>query len=778
MTQLPNIFFGDPSFKRVNEITSPEKLSADELTVLQNMRLDEPAGIASTRKGFSRYGATPVQVDTTGNINSLFDVEDASGNNFLLAAISPTTTGTAGKLRKSVNGTGTYIDLKTGLTNNAKFRMAKFGDNFFFTNNNEKPFFTNLSYIYNLEIVRPDTTSVTAVNNSSGSTAIDVDYFIYYISTDGSRSNCSIPFNVLVLSATSTINVTLNNLPVSPDSRVTSKMIFRSKHNDFSNFYLLDTIDNSITSYQDIKKDDSLDTTTVLTWISAISTSKFIVTNSERLFLGNIAKLMTNRIITPAIFIGGGSSITDDTQTGNLSAGVYKWARSLVDINGNESELVFFTTDTLVAGKKVIFYPPNDAYVTASDPDDASTWLMNSSIKYERIYRTKAGGSQYYFLVDINIIDVRNTYTDNTPDASLIITYPKESVHNSTELVTLATSIVWSEIDQPNELQELNLVQIYPDDEDEITGIFDDDNGLIVFKQKSICKLYTNGDPESWQVVKLVTNKGCDQPDSIYKYGSSYFFMFENKMYIFNGTSAEEEISYLRKPTFDSITTVLASTFWNDSLWYVLAVKISTNYFLLCYDTKLKAWYKFSISKADTIIKKEYGSDAGKLLIGGNLYVTFYDKTKTVDSDTGTNVDITVSLKTKDYAFPDNFIRARLMFLYIDYYRLHSTSTNDITFTLIDSITGNYGSLSDVDDTQDQNIYRIVTDEMAGTLKRCNRLNFSIQGEAISNFIGGKLEYNVETWGNRKKHKKDKKDIITDDGDEFVTDNAGQTVTT
>ena len=745
--QLAKIIFGgnDSPFTSVNEIAQPEKLSSSELVLLENMRLDSPVGVASTRKGFSRYSQ---EVDTIGNINSLFDVQDANGNNFLLAAIGT-------KLRKSANGTGVFSDLKTGLTNNAKMRMTPFGSNFYFTNNNENPFYTDLTTAWDSVITRPDISGVTITNNAPGGTnVIDYLYVICYVTIDGTQSNVSIKFGMDTFSTATTINFTLSNLPVSSDSRVISKNIFRSKNSNFADFFLLTTLENSVTTFTDTTIDDALNTAEKPQIIDMPIKSKFISVNSDRLFLANITKQAVNRVIPPPLYLNTASSILDDTTAGNLSAGTYKWARSLIDINGNESELVLFITDTLPAGKQVTFYPPDDAFISAENIADPTTWINNIDIKYMRFYRTKADGSVYYFIADISIKDVTSltfTYTDNAADSSLTIVFPKETVHNYLEQLILKTTLVFSDVDQPLNFLELNLIQIYPDDEDEITGIFDDNNGIIVFKQKSICKLYTNGDPTTWWVQKLVTNKGCDQPDSIYKYGSSYFFMFENKVYIFNGESAEEEISYKRKPTFDSITNVLGCTFWQNSLWYILSIQIGNNYFLLCYDTKLKTWYKYSISKADTIIKKEFGADAGKLLIGGNLFVTTYNENQIYDSDTGDKQDILIQLKTGDRSI-DDFIKMRLMFFFVNYIRLHGTLTDQILFTLTDPKTNASINLTDTYDAEDQLIWRIATDGMQGRLRRTNKVNLSIYGYALSEFLSARLDYNPETWGNHFKH--------------------------
>jgi hypothetical protein len=318
----------------------------------------------------------------------------------------------------------------------------------------------------------------------------------------------------------------------------------------------------------------------------------------------------------------------------------------------------------------------------------------------------------------------------------------------------------------------LNYLEVFPDDSNPITGYFDDDNGIIVFKGNSICKIYTNGDPSNWQVVKLVHNMGCDQPDSIVKRGSIYYFVWRNKAYEWAGSGEPKLISYTRKPTFDSVTSFQGAAFYNAFLWYVLTVKIGTVYYLLCYDTKLDTWYKFSISKADTVFEKIFGTDKGKLLFGGNLYITYYKDGQTNDTDSGTN-DITVALKSKDFSFPDNFVIARLMFLFLNYLRLVGSASKVVTFTITDAVTGNSINLDDADETVLQPIYKIVTDGMDGDLKRVYKLNFSITGEAISKFFGGKLEYNVEPWRILRKYANQYGRHVTDDTDKIATDDTG-----
>ena len=825
-------------FKSVNEVTSPEKLSPEELVALDNARLDEEIGIATIRKGFARYNISPtivsitnavagtgivtvtatghnlvstesvvisgvvgmidlnntfvvtvltvdtftvplstVQTYTSGGIvtlsatiNNLFDIKDSNENNYLLANVGT-------KLKKSANGTGVWSNIKTGLTS-AKMRMATYGNKFLFTNGNENLFYTDLTSVWNVGIDKPDITGVTAVVTEGTNIVPGASvYILVYITDDGQKSNASNKFRILDNGQLFT-SVAINNIPVSSDSRVITKKIYRTKNGVYNTFYLLGEIDNATTTFTDNIPDSSLDSTETIEYLNVPTKAKYIMTTGERIWLANFSKKMTNRVISP-VFIydygkngglgGDGIWISDDP--GVMGAGTYKYAVSYIDTQGNESELVPYFEHTLAAGSLQISFYLN--YVYPFDNIDFTTAMMTmmAGIKSIRLYRTKANGSTYYFHSDVAVptqpVISLPTQTDNTNDSGLTIIAPKETVHNSTEVTTLSYSVVYSNLNNFIEYPELNYIEVYPDDSEMITGIFDDDNGVMIFKENSICKIFTTGDPSNWQTQKLVENIGCDQPDSIYKYGGGYFFVFRNKVYMYMGSGTPKEVSYKRKTTFDSVTSFLGATFYNSVLWYVLTVKIGSSYYLLCYDLKLETWYKFSIYKSDTILEKKFGTDKGKLLFGGNLYLTYYNESQIYDNDSGTKADITLNLKTKDYSFPDNFVIARLMFLYLNYYRLVNTTAQQVSFTLTDPVTRLTTELTDYDETTLQNVFKITTDGMNGSLQRCFKLNLTVNGVALSKFYSARLDYNIEQW---RVLQKSIRQIPLDEAGKYVTD--------
>lgn len=737
-------------FTGINEVASPEKIKPEELTVLTNMRLDEEIGIPTTRKGYNNY---LTQVDTSGTINNIFDVKDSNGVNSLLVNMGT-------KLRKNLSGV--WSTLKSGLTS-SKMRMTIFGENHIFTNGNETPFYTtDLINVQNLEIARPDVSGMTLTDHA-GVTILGIKigmYIISYLTSDNQVSNASNKI-VIVYSDTAGNYVTLNNIPVSSDARVTSKLIFRAKQTgiDLTSFYLVGQIDNSVTTFDDYVEDVSLDTNENPQYINVPDNAKYIGTNSDVVFMANINKTLTNRVINPPQYSGNTDLIIfiDDTQAGNMDAGTYIYSYSLVDKLGNESDLVPLFSHTLASGSLRIDFDlaRTQAGIIGYPNGLAQLNLTDAAISLIRLYRTKKNESTiFYFIQDIVLqpgyyvtpYPISPYNYDDKNDTSLTVPYPK-ATHTNADVESLNSSIVYSNINKPLEFPELNYIEVYPDDSEDITGIFDDDNGIMVFKENSICKLYTVGDPSNWSVQKLVHNVGCDQPDSIYKNKNTFYFVYRNQCYQWAGQGEPQNISYKRKPTFDSVTSFLGATFYNSVLWYVLTVKISGIYYLLAYDTKLDTWYKFTINQADTIFEKKFGTDKGKLLFGGNLFLTFYDQSLSYDFGAQ---DIPIVLKTKDYAFTDNFITARLMFLFVNYYRLTGTVTKEVHFTLLDPMTGYSKILIDTTEILQPNYY-ISTDGMTGGLQRCKKLNLTIAGSAISKFYASRLDFNLEPWGVTRK---------------------------
>jgi len=807
-------------FKAVDERTSPEAMPAESLTVLQNMVLDNPIYTPTMRKGFSRWNQAIGKLTSTGGlIQSLYDLVDTNQNNVMYAAISDNVHGQS--IVKSIY-TGVlaaWANVKTGLSTSAlKARILNYAGKFLISNDIDVPFYTDNTTVWNMALPQPDTSSVvnTPTVITSGLNG-SYRYILVYITNDGQHSNPSTQIAQYYLGFEfNGVNMQTNftGLPVSSDTRIVSKKIFRTKSNILSKFYLVTTLDNSVTTFSDSLADANLDTTETIEYTNTPNTFRYMATQSDIIFLANIQKQLTNIVIPPA-HINTSSSNIISTQTagvyGNLAPGNYDYAYSYQDANNKESQLVYLTNYTVTgtAGTywTVTLWNFAQPYLNLTTSSAGITGDKN--IKYINFYRAVGGSGIYKYIGQISALN-QNTFIDTSGGPGILYPFVDHFFSSTTsaaiDFVTLSSSIIFSNLFNYLEYPEVNYIEIFPDDGDKINGIFDDDNGIMIFKDKSICKLYTNGDSSNWQVVKLSTNIGCDQPDSIYKLGHSYFFVFRNRPYLFSGSGEPEEIGLMFPKTFDSVTSFLGATYYTKNEWFVLNVKIGSAPYLLCYDLKLKTWYKFTMNEADTISRKEFGADAGKLLVGGDSqYLNVYDENLNIDTvlagtvttsgslvignvyvidafvtgDNFTNVanvlsgtvnvsgcifiatgttpttwtngsslrqirtDIVTFLTSKTFSFKDDFMLARLRYLFLDYIRLNGTTPGNAELDIndIDSNT----ALAYVDSTDGSGLSTIKTSksitDALGTLKTSKKLNFSLSGTGILQLNAIRLDY-------------------------------------
>ena len=94
-----------------------------------------------------------------------------------------------------------------------------------------------------------------------------------------------------------------------------------------------------------------------------------------------------------------------------------------------------------------------------------------------------------------------------------------------------------SEIGKILEYPEENFIQIYPDDNDAITGVFDNGDSLYIYKEHSHRVIYTgNASIVNWQIDTISKNIGAS---IICQNSKEYFTMFEGKPYINNAYIGE-----------------------------------------------------------------------------------------------------------------------------------------------------------------------------------------------------------------------------------------------
>ena len=208
------------------------------------------------------------------------------------------------------------------------------------------------------------------------------------------------------------------------------------------------------------------------------------------------------------------------------------------------------------------------------------------------------------------------------------------------------SAISWSQADRPSYFLLENIRQIFRDDKDKITGMFDDGNGILIFKENSIIKLYHTGASQNWYIRKIWTEFGCDEPKSMVKSGNTIYFRYQKKPYAFVSDSAPQYIGFGKQNTLDNMTVIDSAS--NDE-WVMFACTQSTNHFIIVYDKKIQTWYQFNFDTSDltAILVKKYND----FWITNNIYAAFakriydYDKSSIDDDVSGGSQNIQAVIK-------------------------------------------------------------------------------------------------------------------------------------
>lgn len=738
-------------FKRLNESVSPELLNPEELVILENATLDEEMGRPLKRYGWSRFNTN--QADTTGNISSLHEVITSNGDNYLLAGIN-------GNLRKSLNGTSAFDTVTPKGT--PPYRMQAYADTFIFTDGNVAPFVVSgaaLATVNDLEIAKPDVVLgadgvngvQTGLYGSASGTEHLYKYIIVYVTNDGNVSPPSYPISVLMTPAANRVGFT--NLPISTDSRVTQRYIYRTKA-DEEVYYFHSQIDNTITELMDYTTDEDLGTET-FSYLDMPETAKYITLHKERLVLGNLIKLDKN-FITPtfskgANFSTGGypftategfndmTAVEDTVDVSVLTPGNYQYRVVFLDADGIMSDYIDSNIVSVPSPGAHPYYVP----LFSSLPSFAYGY---GAIKSASVYRSDNGGG-FKFLYSYNPVRPSGVLTVGSGDYGLIT--PTTDFATNQENVSEKCAIAFSEIGTPSTFRIEDIRNIFPDDGDEITGIYDDQDGILIFKQRSICKIYTNGSPDNWRLVKLYTNLGCDEPNSLYKYGNDYVFSSQKSIYLWNSGSGLKEIGVEIWDTLNNVTTFYCAS--GDAWWFLFGVAssgITGGYGFLVYDRTMGSWYKFTTTTIPYVVSiKEHGTNAGVIITSNATYLLYYNESATVDSDTGSNVQITPIVRTK--TFGEGISLQRLRRVKFNYKKLDGQNAV-ITVTNPDSaVTNTYTDSTDATDASDWKLYESPVKE-TDSLHTTPKFYINLTGAGLLEWGDFRLETRPRKRGKRE----------------------------
>ena len=720
-----------------------------------------PVGTTITNSTFG-VGGYNVSQDVTVSATTYYELTVAyssdstgigtpvtTGKNYLLAGINS-------KLRKSLDGTGVWSDVTSKGT--PPYRMESYADGFIFTEGSVAPFIVSdntLTDITDLEITPMDVSDMYTGHAAGGNLSLGMYKWVFcYVTDKGELSPPSIPVthhydaNYLTTNAgAKTVGFgkagggSNYGIKASTDTRVTAIRVFRTLvmtevGTGSEVYYYVTQLENKDQNWFDEMSDDDLGSK-AFDFLNCPLTSEYLALHKERIWQGYISRTVknwirpaisqtdtfnaTNGSVTAAFTAGVAFSISDGGAAATtLGAATYTYKIDFVDSEGLRSDTIISNSVAIDAGDKIIF--------------NRLPFSNNENIVRADVYR-KIGSAAYFKVWDYiptwyNIVDsllaIEDVgFADGTEYATNI------------ETEATKTGIAFSEIGQPASYPLENLRNIYPDDGDEITGLYDDIDGLLIFKKNSICKIYTSGSPENWRLVKLLDNIGCNEPYSIAKYGNDYYFVHYNKTYKFN-LNGYEDIGEPIKDTLSGWSFLSATA---SKRWYLLGIASGPSAKFLVYDMMLKTWYNFTTSGSTYIATiKEHGTNTGKIITANTQYLLYYSVASTdLDTDMSTPLDITPIIRSKTFKLGDGISLARLRKLKFNYKKLDGKS---VVITIINpdsAVTNTYTDTTNATLSPDWKTYEpsLASDSLTVTPK----FYINVTGAGLTEWGNIRLEF-------------------------------------
>lgn len=215
---------------------------------LHNLYFNEYGQLVK-RKGYTKYNT-----DSLGTGHKIlgmhrFYKEDTSSKAFLVAW----NTGVYVLADTSPHG-GTAI--KTGLTADYDTYFCDFGNRCYFVNGKDGVFKYDMTDVYSVGITPP--TAPTFNSNIDGSLETGTYKFkVTYVDTDGYESNPSDASADMTASADPNDGIKIN-IPVSADSKVAKRRIYRTSVNGAIYYYDGEVADNTTTTYDSTQPDTTL----------------------------------------------------------------------------------------------------------------------------------------------------------------------------------------------------------------------------------------------------------------------------------------------------------------------------------------------------------------------------------------------------------------------------------------------------------------------------------------------------------------------------------------
>lgn len=274
-------------------------------------------------------------------------------------------------------------------------------------------------------------------------------------------------------------------------------------------------------------------------------------------------------------------------------------------------------------------------------------------------------GTNYHYLGTTPIIGSTNAqrFIDDIPDNDMVLGgnyLNNKNFEELTENKGLPSTVQWSEVNQGDKYPGLNSIEVEPNDNDEITGIFSEADGLRIFKNRNIYKLYTTSvSQDDWRLRRVVENVGASDPYSIVQINEDeYIFIMNNVFYHLKGESVVR-CSDKIQTDLDGLTfTNIDSTYDPYKNWVVFTYSVSgTTGNVLIYDLNTRdesgfgIWYHFKKNSTNNLgLQCPLVTQAGLLLFANSLKRIYQYSTSSNQDEVGASfagVNILIKLQTK-----------------------------------------------------------------------------------------------------------------------------------
>jgi len=712
-------------FGKLNQGLQPSKLRTNDFTIFANfVKFPEALGSIENRKGVQRYNGNQL---STSSIRNIFEAKLSTGY-FLLGK---DTAGAGVSNLKYVNYpyAGAWNSI-SGTEYQGWYRMSQFKNIIYICNRATGTGELGANTIwkggtaYFEQGCMPLASPYHDTGNASHMTLVSKDlaggvgsggltpnkhyfYVITYLYDGYEESGAFQVFLCTTAVSSNKQKVEIENIPVG-SGRVTARKIYRSLpidlvsttiRTDFpENLYYVDIInDNTTTVYTDTKGDDDLGDSIPLGDFFNIKRpyySKHNVVHKHRLIQANLEIPNSKYGAIPS----GDITLTKLSGVGNMPVGTYKYrfykayaahgGGERIYIIGNYTEV----TETLGAGEDAFRITVNNATVN-SDP-----WLHHIIIK-----RTKAGSGDFYlFPAQMNYDP--SGLTGGSPESAFTkftlaqspyvvdtlddadIEYgeyycPATCIEAGEEAVNTVYRdyISISDINKGDLFDAVSLKFTDSDNNIGITGIFSEEDRLIIFKPNGIFQLITNAqDSTYWNSSKLINDIGARgqwlTPRGTTTYGhngilqlpkgSEYVFFNTGylnttntvvKIYYWNSYSqpviiSNEIYGYLNNVSELKVNGMVYD--WvNNWVWILLYTNIGKR--ILVYDLQLAEWYVFTLH-SDINLNDITITEDGMIIISGDSgYIYYYTPDQYYDKyySGGTYNDYSVKseIQTKTY---------------------------------------------------------------------------------------------------------------------------------